>query len=75
MRMRTLFMIVLGLAGLLMVRKGGTDPRAWPEVLKAECARMGEHAKAAAQAGKTAAERREVELENEIRQAMEQARP
>ncbi len=75
MRMRTLFAIVLALAGLLMVRKGGLDPREWPEVLKAECARMGEHAKVAAEAGKKAAGRREAELENEIRQAMEQARP
>ena len=73
--MRTLFMIVIALAGLLMVRKGGTDPRAWPDVLKAELARMGEHAKAAAEAGKRAASRREAELEREIEDAMRQGRP
>lgn len=75
MRIRTLFVIVAALAGLLMVRKGGIDPRAWPDVLKAECARMGDHAKAAAAAGKKAAARREKELEDEIQAAMNEARP
>lgn len=75
MRMRTLLVVVTALAGLLMVRKGGTDPRAWPDVLKAECARMGRHAKAAAEAGKKAAARREAELESEIQAAMDAARP
>lgn len=73
--MRLLFTIVLILGGLLMVRRGGTDPREWPDVLREEFARMGEHAKAAAAAGRRAADQREAEIDREMREAMEQSRP